>query len=294
MTHSPASHRPPERTLRLGLIGGNITATKSPILHLTCGLSQGRNVTYDLIIPAERGLGFVEVLKQCEDLGFDGVNVTYPFKEEAAAHVRAATPVVAAMGASNTVKFTKDGPRAYNTDHSGFIAAYRKQFGDTPPGRVLLLGTGGVGRAIAFALADLGAQEIVMFDTDAAKITSLARAVEGHASVKVTCLDTADFSDISGYHGVVNCTPLGMIGRPGSPLPEGAKGAPHWSFDAVYTPMETTFRAQCEAMGAAFLNGYELYFHQGIDAFEIFSGAPVAQSDWVREIITHSPKQAMR
>lgn len=278
-----------EKTFRLGLIGGNITATRSPVLHLVCGLSVGRNVTYDLIIPAERGLTFAELLKQCESAGFDGVNVTYPHKEEVVTLVPAGNPVVAAMGSSNTVKFTEDGPLAFNTDHSGFVSAYRSRFGDVTPGRVLVLGTGGVGRAVAFGLADLGASEVVLYDMDAAKIESLAAAVQGHAPVAVTSGSADMLADIHGFDGVVNCTPLGMVGRPGSPLPEGCKGSPRWGFDAVYTPTHTRFRAEIEAMGASFLGGYELYFHQGIDAFEIFTGLSVTDKDWVREIITHRP-----
>lgn len=272
-------------TLRLGLIGGNITATRSPALHITCGLSLGQNVTYDLIIPAERGRDFATVLADCEAQGFAGVNVTYPFKEEAALRVQAGDPVVAAMGAANTVKFTPQGPRAFNTDFSGFKEAYHKRFGAVLPGRVLLLGTGGVGRAVAFGLADLGASELVLFDTDPAKIEALADALKAYAPLTVTAGQASDLNDISGFDGVINCTPLGMIGRAGSPLPAGCIGAPRWAFDAVYTPMETQFRAEVEMMGAQFLNGYELYFHQGIDAFEIFSDQHVTRADWVREII---------
>ncbi|SOC03937.1 shikimate dehydrogenase [Rhodobacter sp. JA431] len=280
------TQQPSPRTLRLGLIGGNITATRSPALHVTCGLSLNRNVTYDLIIPAERGKGFSEVLADCAAQGFDGVNVTYPFKEEAAAQVQPGDPVVAAMGAANTVKFTPMGPLAFNTDHSGFKAAYHATFGAVLPGRVLLLGTGGVGRAVAFGLADLHATELVLVDMDPAKVESLAAALASHAPLmKVTAGSAENAAELSGFDGVVNCTPLGMVGREGSPLPEGVTGAPRWAFDAVYTPINTQFRAQVEALGAEFLSGYELYFHQGIDAFEIFSDQHVAAPAWVREII---------
>ncbi len=275
----------PVRTLRLGLIGGNITATRSPALHVVCGLSLGVNVTYDLIIPAERGLSFSELLAQCAQLGFAGVNVTYPYKEEAAALVAAGDPVVGAMGASNTVLFTQSGPRAFNTDHSGFVAAYRAAFGAQGPGRVLVLGTGGVGRAVAFALADLGATEIVLYDTEPGKIAALSKALRSHAAVAVTGCESAQLSDIAGFDGVVNCTPLGMIGRPGSPLPDGVAGHPTWAFDAVYTPADTPFRAQVLSLGAAFLGGYELYFHQGLRAFEHFSGLHLTAPDWVRSIL---------
>ncbi|PKP71438.1 MAG: shikimate dehydrogenase [Alphaproteobacteria bacterium HGW-Alphaproteobacteria-4] len=277
----------PLRTLRLGLIGGNITATRSPALHVVCGLSLGVNVTYDLIIPAERGLGFAELLAQCERLGFAGVNVTYPHKEEAAALVLAGDPVVQAMGSSNTVLFTPEGPRAFNTDHSGFVAAYRAAFGKRAPGRVLVLGTGGVGRAVGFGLADLGASEIVLHDTDLAKVASLAAAIRGHAAVAVSAAETTCLHTLAGIDGVVNCTPLGMIGRPGSALPEGVTGRPVWAFDAVYTPADTPFRAQVTGLGAAFLGGYELYFHQGLRAFEIFSRQTVSAHDWVRATLNY-------
>ncbi|MBW6506550.1 MAG: shikimate dehydrogenase [Rhodobacteraceae bacterium] len=275
------------RTLRLGLIGGNITATRSPALHVVCGLSLGVNVTYDLIIPAERGMGFADLLAQCERLGFAGVNVTYPHKEEAAALVIAGDPVVKAMGSSNTVVFAPEGPRAFNTDHSGFVAAYRAAYGARRPGRVLVLGTGGVGRAVGFGLADLGASEIVLYDTDAAKVASLASAIRGHAAVGVSAADPASLHTLAGFDGVVNCTPLGMIGRPGSPLPEGVTGRPVWAFDAVYTPADTPFRAQLTGLGAAFLGGYELYFHQGLRAFEIFAQQAVTAQDWVRAALNH-------
>jgi shikimate dehydrogenase len=75
-----------------------------------------------------------------------------------------------------------------------------------------------------------------------------------------------------------------MVGRPGSALPATAKGAPTWAFDAVYTPDRTEFRAQTEAMGAAFLSGYDLYFHQGVQAFEIFTGV-TPDEDWVRRVL---------
>ena len=281
--------KPARSTLRLGLIGGNITATRSPALHIVCGLSLGRNVTYDLLIPAEQRLSFAALLAQCEAAGFAGVNVTYPHKEEAAALVVAGDSVVTAMGSANTVLFTAHGPRAYNTDYSGFVAAWRARWGAAPPGRVLLLGTGGVGRAVAFGLLALGAREVVLHDTDLGKVVALASAMRRHAAVPVQAAEPAMLRDLTGFDGVINCTPLGMAGRPGSALPDGVTGAPRWGFDAVYTPPDTRFRAQIEALGADFLSGYELYFHQGIAAFEFFSGTPITAPDWVRGVLEHQP-----
>ena len=270
------------KTLRLGLIGGNITETRSAALQIICGLSVDRNVTYDLLIPQEQGLNFEAMLKRCKAAGFDGVNVTYPYKEEVLKFVPAGEPVVAALGASNTISFSDKGATAWNTDHTGFIAAWRVKWADTAPGRVMMLGAGGVGRAIAFALADLGAAEILLHDLDATKAEALASAVQGHAGTRMTLISADDIADLSGIDGVINCTPLGMAGREGSALPAAVTGKPRWAFDAVYTPEHTQFRAQCEAMGAEFLSGYELYFHQGIQGFRIFSGEAVTRTNWVR------------
>ncbi len=186
---------------------------------------------------------------------------------------------MAQLGASNTVRFAPEGATAWNTDYTGFISAYRAKWGNSKPGRVLMIGTGGVGRAIAFALKELAADKVLLFDIDTAKAEALG------AAVNATVANTHQLKDLSGLDGIINCTPLGMAGREGSPLPANANGKPLWAFDAVYTPEHTMFRAQMENMGAAFLSGYELYFNQGIQGFKIFSGRDVIEKDWVRKVL---------
>jgi shikimate dehydrogenase len=63
-----------------------------------------------------------------------------------------------------------------------------------------------------------------------------------------------------------------MTGYPGSAVPDEAFPRAAWAFDAVYTPVDTAFRTQALAAGAAFLSGWELFFRQGIDAFALFTG----------------------
>ena len=79
-------------------------------------------------------------------------------------------------------------------------------------------------------------------------------------------------SVLADADGIVNCTPVGMVGYPGSPVPAERLGPQRWAFDAVYTPVETLFKQQAEAAGLTVLSGYELFFHQGIEAFRIFTG----------------------
>ncbi len=273
------------RTLSLGLIGDNIRATRSGDLHRACGRLAGIEVSYELCIPRDLGQEFDAVFDDCI-ARLDGFNVTLPYKERAARRVRIDDPAVQRLGAVNTVLVTPDGPVGHNTDFTGFSTAYRAAFGDRPPGRVALIGAGGVGRAIGFALVDLGAAGIVVIDSDPARAAALAKALgPGATTGAIQAVATAD--------GVVNATPLGMVGYGGCPVPEDIAFPPGaWAFDAVYTPPDTPFRTRALAAGADFLSGWELFFHQGLDGFRLFSGQPVTDPDAVRAALSAPPASA--
>ena len=97
------------------------------------------------------------------------------------ARVTVDEPLVARLGACNTVVFDADGPRGYNTDWSGFKAAYRHGFGDTPTGAVCMIGAGGVGKAVAFGLIDLGMTDLRLVERDLPKAEALAEALRAAA-----------------------------------------------------------------------------------------------------------------
>ncbi|MGA1634304.1 MAG: shikimate dehydrogenase family protein [Gemmobacter sp.] len=143
------------------------------------------------------------------------------------------------------------------------------------PGVVCLIGTGGVGRALAFGLVALGAQEIRLFDRDGAKADALARdlrAVPGAPAVAV-CADAAGAA--RGADGLLNGTPVGMVGHDGTALPPSALEGAAWAFDAVYTPVETQFLQAARAAGLDVISGYELFFWQGVHAWTHFAALPL-------------------
>ncbi|MCO4052650.1 MAG: shikimate dehydrogenase [Bosea sp.] len=261
--------------IRLGLIGDNIAASQSPKLHRLAGRQVGHPVSYDLLVPRELGMDFDHVFAFCAAGGYRGVNVTYPYKERVAAKVRIDEPLVKAMGAVNTVVFEPDGPRGYNTDHTGFIAAYRRLRGAAPPGRTLLIGAGGVGKAIAFGLVALGLDQLAIADPDLAKADALAAALAtGAPGLDIeTGRDPAALAQ--GACGLVNGSPVGMVGLGGTPLAQAAMAGAAWAFDAVYTPVDTAFLRDAEAEGLAIIPGYELFFAQGVDAWARFTGLPL-------------------
>ena len=262
-------------TLRLGLIGDNIAKSQSPRLHRLAGVQNGRRVIYDSLIPAEQGMAFDALFAHVAQAGYRGVNVTYPYKERAAAKVAIADPLVQAIGAVNTVVFAPEGPQGFNTDYSGFVAAYGRVRGDAPPGPVLMIGAGGVGRAVAFGLVALGLHEIRIADRDLPKAKALAAALAAAAPGLITRSGTDAAALAQGVAGVINCTPVGMVGHDGTPLPAAHLHGAEWCFDAVYTPVDTRFLQDAAAEGVQVISGYELFIGQGVDAWAIFSGLPL-------------------
>lgn len=261
--------------LHLGLIGDNISRSSSPRLHRLAGRQHGLDVRYDRLIPADLGRSFEAVFDACRAEPFRGLNITHPYKERAAKRVAIEDPQVRRIGATNTILFGETGPTGHNTDYSGFMSAYRRIRGAAAPGIVGMAGVGGVGRAVGFALLTLGATEIRLFDLDPARANALAEALAAAApGTRVRSLASIE-ALADGATALINCTPVGMVGHPGTAIPRACLRGAEWVFDAVYTPAETRFLQDASAEGLQIIPGYELFFYQGVDAWKIFTGLPL-------------------
>ena len=265
-------------TVRLGLIGDNIARSQSPRLHELAGRLTGIPVTYERLVPKDLGRDFEAVFEEARTAGYCGLNITYPYKERVVPLLDVPDPQVAALGAVNTVVFAAGGPQGYNTDWSGFIAAYRRVRGETPPGEVCMVGAGGVGKAVSFGLLALGLRHLTLIERDLPKAEALARAL-GIADPALEVRVTSNVVEgMTGAEGLVNCTPVGMVGHEGSPVPRALMQAAQWAFDAVYTPADTQFLTDAAAEGLQVVSGWELYFYQGLHAYEIFHGRPMDEA----------------
>lgn len=281
----------PRPDIRLGLIGDNIARSRSPLLHRLAGEQHGLVVTYDRLIPKDLGRDFDSVFAFCGEDGYRGINITYPYKEIAARKVVIDDPLVRAIGAVNTVIFDEGGPHGHNTDYSGFVSAYRNARGDAPAGEVCMIGTGGVGRAIAFGLVALEASAIRLIDRDRAKAEALAADLRRAAQdIAVSVPDDA-VSAATGASGLVNCTPVGMVGHEGTPLEKAAMAGAVWAFDAVYTPADTQFLGDAAASGLDAISGYELFFYQGVHAWKFFHGSPLDEARLRADLLTRGDEQ---
>jgi len=261
-------------TIRLGLIGDNIAASRAPDLHHAAARLCGIDVIYERLVPRDLGLAFDDVVARARRDGFLGLNITHPYKERVVHFVTVEDPNVKVIGACNTVLFGEPSI-GFNTDYTGYIAAFRGQFGNKLPGAVAMAGSGGVGKAVAFALAELGAKSLTLFDTDTQKSGAVAAALkQQHARMPVFVAPSIKDA-CEGADGLVNCTPQGMIGYGGNAFAGIALRGRQWICDVVYTPLETTFLKEGAAAGLEFLNGYELFLFQGIHAFKLFTGQEI-------------------
>ncbi len=257
--------------IRLGLIGDNIAASRSPALHRLAGQMCGLDVGYDLLVPRALGLDFEATFDRARADGYRGLNITLPYKERVLPRVTINRSIVRAIAACNTVSFEPAGVIGTNTDYTGFLDAYRANF-NSAPGRVAMAGCGGVGKAIGFALAALGAKALSLFDADRSKADELARALSGaHRALDAQVAKSIEQA-CENADGFVNCTPLGMVGYGGSAFPNDVLDKGSWAFDAVYTPIDTPFLVGARAAGLSTMSGYELLLYQGIACFRVFTG----------------------
>jgi shikimate dehydrogenase len=209
------------------------------------------------------------LLQAVRDLGFAGVNVTYPYKEAVVGLLDGLSPDAAAMAAVNTVVVRDGRLIGYNTDTTGFARAAAGIVAASLQGAVALIGAGGVGKAIAFALAGLGVTSLRIFDVDRARAEKLAGLVTPR--VEARAVDRVEDA-VRGAVGLINATPVGMLPSRESPVPETLLHGGLWVADAVYYPLWTPLLLATKATGAQVMTGRELAIYQAADAFELFTG----------------------
>ncbi|MBR0803657.1 shikimate dehydrogenase [Bradyrhizobium japonicum] len=257
------------KKLLTGLIGAPIAHSASPAMHERAAEALGLRDHYQLIeVAGADAAGLRMMLEGVRRLGFAGVNVTYPYKEAVVPLLDELAPGAAAMGAVNTV-VARDGRLiGHNTDTTGFARAVAPLL--APSGNaVAVIGTGGVGKAIAFALASLKVSDLRIFDSETARAEKLASLLARHggATVAKSVEDALD-----GATGLVNGTPVGMLPNRGMPVPATLLHEKMWVADAVYSPLITPLLAAAQAKGARMMTGRELAIYQAADAFELFTG----------------------
>jgi shikimate dehydrogenase len=264
----------------VGLIGSGIGPSLSPALHEREAGRQGLRCLYRLLdldtigVPPE-AVG--ELLRAARLLGFDGLNITHPCKRLVVEHLDALDPRAEALGAVNTVVFEDGRAIGHNTDVTGFAASFARGLPDAPLERVVQLGAGGAGAAVAHALLTLGAGRVTVVDALPERAAALAAALNrafgtGRAAAALPDRLPELLAAAHGTGGLVHATPTGMAAHPGLPLPAGLLHPDLWVAEVVYRPLETELLRTARAAGCATLDGGGMAAFQAADAFRLFTG----------------------
>jgi shikimate dehydrogenase len=267
--------------IRSGLIGRSILSSRSPWLHEQEARSQGLDLTYELFDFSQRELpdsALPAFLRQLAAEGFAGVNITYPFKQQVLPFLDELSEGAELVGAVNTVAMRDGALIGFNTDMEGFRDSLTMGLPDARKDRVLLMGAGGAGAAVASALLSLPINLVEICDADPARAESLVSRLQariGKGRVVARALETLTTDEIDG---IVNATPIGMAAHPGLPLPADLVRAVHWVVDIIYFPLETELLRVARAKGCATLNGSGMVIGQAARAFEIITGCSANQA----------------
>jgi shikimate dehydrogenase len=254
----------------VGLIGAGIAASLSPALHEREADRLHLDYAYRLIDIDERGLGpdaIGELLEQAQRAGLRGLNVTHPCKQAVVPHLDALSQDAAALGAANTVVFDDGRAIGHNTDTTGFAENFARGLPGAPVERVVLLGAGGAGTAVAYAALGLGVRRLTIVDVELDRARACARRL-GSDRVTVGTLDSVADAD-----GLIHATPTGMEGHgAGLPLDEELLHAGLWVADIVYRPLDTELLQRARELGCRTLDGGGMAVFQAADSFELFTG----------------------
>lgn len=254
-----------------GVIGDPVAHSLSPLIHNRAYKKMGHNALYlPFRVPRGELAGF---LKAFERIPVQGYSVTIPHKEAAVKLAAVKDPAVERIGAANTLVRTPKGWHAYNTDAQAALESLKNNLPMGPDGipsslanrSVLLLGAGGVARALAHSLREEGVLLVLANRTlDRAQVLA----------EEVGC----KFVDWGARHNVmcdtlINCTSVGM--HPDldeCPVHESFLRPGLWVFDTVYTPETTLLVREARERGCHVLTGVDMFVRQAGLQFKLFTG----------------------
>ncbi|MBX9667050.1 MAG: shikimate dehydrogenase [Candidatus Obscuribacterales bacterium] len=266
----------------------------SPCLHEAALSYCGLTGEYQLLDTGLHTLS--DSFARVKRLGFNGVNVTIPHKENIIKLLDDVSQEAKQIGAVNTIKFSKNGTATgFNTDVFGFskslTEALKRESIDTEWSRsTLVLGSGGAARAVVAGLMELGYLDISVFARTKEKGTEFVKDLcrklgpKGELmfeSTAIRAVDSLDESVLNDKSILINATPIGMDGNPPPDWLLGAISSLDrraFIYDLVYsrlTDQPTPIESVAQLLGLSSIDGTAMLIFQALRAFEIWTGMQV-------------------
>jgi len=269
-----------ERFHMLAVMGWPVMHSLSPLMHNTWMEQEGLKGTY---VPLAIEPGTLEpALRALHPLGFAGCNLTIPHKLDAMTIVDEVDEVARKIGAMSCVVVRENGTLfGTNNDWLGFVGNLKQFFPDfrADTGPVTVIGAGGGGRAVCYAMLDQGAREIRLVNRTPEEPALIAAEFGG----PITPVAWAErHAALDGAVMVINATSQGMKGEPALDIQLDTLPVSALAVDIIYTPPETPFLAAARMRGNPTLNGLGMLLHQGPAAWKRWFGIEPAITDALR------------
>jgi shikimate dehydrogenase len=260
--------------VQLGLIGNGIRRSLAPVIQEGEGAHHGLRVHYQIIDTADLQDPDVlpKLLEAAKRIGFAGLNITFPFKQAVLPLLDEVDSAAQAMNAVNCVTIQNGRTKGYNTDSGGWGWGFARMMPQADLSRVVLMGCGGAGSAVAHAIAALGAKSLVLVDADAIKSADLRDSLRQHHSAVQVFVQPDIALAMQGASGFIHATPTGMLKLPGMALSADLLQPHMWVSDLVYVPLETELLKAAKAKGCATFDGGHMNVGQGFLNFKLFTG----------------------
>jgi len=255
-------------TLLYCVIGNPIKHSKSPLIHNY--IFQKLNI--DAVYLAFEIKDLKAFFTFVRDTNVKGISITIPHKVESIKYIDEVEPIIEKIKAINTVKNKNGKLIGYNTDIVGVIKAFETNGTKSLKGKTsLILGSGGVARAVIWALVEMGTESITIAGRTPEKLEELKNEVIPHFK-NIETISLSKVSEIIKNTDVIaNCTPIGMTpNTEESPIDTNLINENHIVFDTVYTPKETKLIKDSKQVGAKTILGIDMFIFQALEQDKIW------------------------
>lgn len=282
-------------TRTCGLIGNPVEHTLSPVIHNTLSAVLGKNLAY---VPFHVETGRLEeAVKGAFALNLLGMNVTVPYKSDVIPYLVDIDPLAEHIGAVNTLVRTEKGYKGYNTDMPGLYRAMCEDSVKIKGKKVLILGAGGVARAVAMMLLDKGAKKAFILNRTQQKAQEVADEVNhlaGKKFAKAMSIDAYDTLPEGERYLAIQATSVGMYPDCDAAVIEDPAfyKKVHTGYDLIFNPSKTRFMELVEEQGGKAYNGEKMLLYQGIIAFELWTDCEV--EPWLAEKVYERMQNAKK
>lgn len=242
-------------------------------MHVEEGKALGLSISYELLdfdLMSGGADRLAALLDDAERRGFSGLNITYPSKQAVIPLLHELAPEAGALHSVNTVLFRNGRRIGHNTDWWGFAESFRRDMSDVNTDNVVLVGAGGAGAAVGYAMLKLGTRALTVHDRDGARANALVQRMSEifpDRNIQV-CRDLG--ATLANANGLVHATPTGMRKYPGIPVPVELLRPPLWVSEIVYVPLLTELVLAARKHGCRTLDGGGMAVYQAAMAFKLF------------------------